>query len=198
MVLLRGLLYVGFVAAVIVGWYFNKRREARPIHNTTEPEINLDTLEAIIDALDSQRWTIRLKAVEALCNDNNPQTLQHLVDMLEDPVLDVRDAAASGIVAYCTEAVPMLAQVLETGKLNAREVAVKALCDIGTDATVDVLAKALREDESAWVRIPAAQGLGAIGGEKASSALRSALDDPHPDVVQTVQKILKRHTPVTD
>ena len=197
MVLLRGLLYIGFVVAVVAGWYLNRKKAARTEYSTTEPEINLDTLEAIIGALDSQRWTIRLKAVEALRNENNPQTLQHLVDMLEDPVLDVRDAAVSGIVTYGTQAVPRLAQVLETGKLNAREAAVKALCEIGTDATVDVLAKALQEDESAWVRIPAAQGLGAMGGEKASFALLSALDDPHPDVVQTVETILHQNAPLS-
>lgn len=190
MVLLRSLLYIGFVVAVVGGWYLNRMKESRTEHRTPETEINLDTPDAMIAALDNPRWKIRLQAVEALYNENNPQALQHLIDMLDDPVLDVREAAASGIVAYGTEAVPRLAQVLETGKLNAREAAVKALCDIGTGATVDVLAKALQEDESAWVRIPAAQGLGAIGGEKATIALQNALHDPHSDVVQTVETIL--------
>ncbi len=185
MILLRGLLYLGFVIVIVAGWYLNKRKEL-----SAKPEIILDTPEAIVAALDNPRWIVRLKAVEALCDENDPQALNHLLDMLHDRVIDVRDAAAAGIVAYGTEAIPRLARVLETGKLNAREAAVKALCDISTEETVDVLAKALREDESAWVRMPAAQGLGVIGGEKASFALLTALEDPHPDVVQTVETIL--------
>ena len=50
MALLRGLLYIGFVVAVIVAWYRNKRKESRAEHHTTEPEINLDSPEAVAAA----------------------------------------------------------------------------------------------------------------------------------------------------
>ena len=48
----------------------------------------------------------------------------------------------------------------------------------------------LKEDESAWIRVPAATSLGKIGGEEASFALIEALEDPHEDVVQAVEAAL--------
>lgn len=196
MILFRSLLYIGFVIAVLVGWYFNGRKQSYTDLPSTDLETPLDTSEAIDIALKQPHWKTRLLAVEQLRNGDSPQAFPHLIAMLDDPVFDVRQAAAQGIIHYADEAIPHLADVLEMGRLNAREMAIKTLCAIGTDATVDVLAKALQNDESAWVRIPAAEGLGAIGGEKALFALLNALDDEHPDVVKTVESALHHNMPI--
>jgi HEAT repeat protein len=44
--------------------------------------------------------------------------------------------------------------------------------------------------ESAWVRSPAAQALGQLGGDEALHALIHWLSDTHPDVKQAVRAAL--------
>ena len=187
MALLRSLIYIGFIVAVIASWYFNKKKNSRKTLHTPEQTRTLDTPEAIAAARKDPHWKIRLMAVQAHHTIDDPDRLQSLLDMLDDPVLAVREAAADGIQQYGDDAVAGLATVLKTGKLNAREMAVKTLCDIGSVATVDILANALYEDESDWVRIPAAIGLQQLGGDQATSVLTQALSDANQDVVRAAE-----------
>lgn len=201
MALMRGLIYIGFVVAVLVSWYVNNNRKVSKPHQThaSQPEIIFTTPDDITKALEHTRWSIRLAAVETLRRqDDTPQRLQYFIDRLDDPVIDVREAAVAGIIAYENEALPHLAQVLNTGKLDAREAAVKALCEIGTPETSPILVNALQQDESAWVRIPAAQGLGQMGGAQALKALRAALDDTHLDVAQAAREALQKNHALID
>ncbi len=191
MVLLRALLYIGFVVAVVASWVMNRQKhsetpkEIRPKATTT-----FESVESVFDALNRSEWQTRLAAVAVIKADNHPYTLEHLLSMLNDPVFDIREAVAKKIATYGNQALDGLDDILQNGSLNARESAIEAVCDIGTPETVDILIRALQNDDSAWVRIPAVYGLKAIGGESAREALQHALKDPHPDVVKTVERII--------
>lgn len=190
MALLRSLMYAGFIVAVIGGWFLNRRKSGQDQKPEDTPLIDLTDPAALPAALHHTRWQYRLAAVEALRGDLSPNTLSTLINMLDDPVLEVRETASAGIAAFGDTAVPALDEVLATGKLPARESAIQTLQAIATPATIPLLIKALRDDQSAWVRMPAAKALASIGGAEADVALRNALQDPHPDVVATVDGLL--------
>lgn len=189
MVQMRGLMYVGFALAVLVTWFINRRRNARA-NNPINKEDALKTPETIDEALKHPRWTVRMEALESLQNSDDVEALSYLIKMLHDPVNDIRQAAINAIVRYGNQALGGLITVMDTGGLNAREACVKTLCDIGTPETVDLLITAL-QDESAWVRIHAVQGLSAVGGDRARQALEGARTDEHPDVVKAVLNALQ-------
>lgn len=198
MALLRSLLYVGFIAAVIGGWFLNRRKSRQEQKPEDAPVIDLADPDALQAALKHARWQYRLAAVAALQQLPGSETLSTLIEMLNDPVLDVREAASDGVAGLGDRAIPALAEVLAVGSLPAREAAIRALCAIGTPATIPLLIQSLQEDQSAWVRIPAAKGLAAIGGNEATAALHEALNDPHPDVSAAVQIALKPKTSITN
>lgn len=196
MVVLRSLLYVGIVVAVVASWYLSHRSKTTATV-PFEPEQTLDPAapEALVAALDHPRWQVRLEAVKALADPADAASLNRLLAMLADPVLEIRDAAATQIARFGDGAIAPLEQILATGKLNTREAAIMTLCHIGSPATLAPLVHVLAKDESAWIRIPAAQQLGVLGGGQAIAALTQALADPHPEVVRAARAALSLHPP---
>ncbi|MCA9885546.1 MAG: HEAT repeat domain-containing protein [Anaerolineae bacterium] len=184
----RGLVYVAFIAIVAIGWLLKHRQSANK-HQAAET-VSLDSAEAIRDALKSPGWQTRLSAVKELAHQHSPDNLNALVDLLSDADPSVRDVALDAILPYGESAVPGLVTVLEHGNLEAREAAAKALQHLHPGSAVLALITALAHDESAWVRVPAAQALGAIATDEAAEALIHALDDPHADVVKAVRAAL--------
>lgn len=190
---LRALMYAGMILLFIIGWVMQRRNQNRPKHqNTRPPDVVLESPKDITNALYHTHWGIRLAAIEKLQVNNDPKTLKLLLRMLKDEDNDVREAAANALIPYGDQAIVGLASILSTSTLEAREVAIKTLRGIGTPATIPVLVKALQEDASGWIRVPAAESLGVLGGDEACNALISALDDPHPDVQLAVQKALQQ------
>lgn len=195
MAALRSLIYVGFAFVMIAAWFVNQRKRSNLPDYGADSKVEVDTSKFTGEGIAHPQWRHRLKAVEVLrTQEHSADTLNTLIRLLDDTVFDIREAAAVGIVQYGNAAIPGLAQVLAIGKLDTRETAIQTLCKIGTPETIPVLIRALQEDESAWIRIPAAIGLGEIGGEAASAALSTALEDPHPDVVAATKTALNIQT----
>jgi HEAT repeat protein len=184
---------MGLIVLAVAGWIFNNRKKASAPHNperhTTFDDSTSDDPEM---ALQHPHWQVRLKAVRMIRQHQSPENLQLLITMLSDSDNDVREAAAEGILVYQQQALEGLAKTLQESVLHAREAALHILIRLNHPNSTPVLVNALLHDESAWVRIPAAQALGEISSQEAVEALGQALSDPHPDVVQTARSALER------
>ena len=187
---LRSLLYVGFIVAVVVGWYTNRRKGSGTAQHPQSKSL-LKMPESINDALNHSTWMIRLQALQTLLEDPTTNIIDTLLKMLADPIPDIRSLASAELVAYGEEALEGLNEILDTNNLSARESVIQTLVAMHSSVTIPLLVKALLHDESAWVRTPAAEGLGAIGGEEASGALIRALGDTHPEVLKAVRQALQ-------
>lgn len=141
-------------------------------------------------ALQDSHWQTRLQAVQEISAQPSAENLGLLLSMFSDADSDVREAAAAGVERYGPDALDGLHVILSTGNLNAREMAVHSLYKLEDSHSTPALSNALLHDESAWVRIPAAQTLGKLGGDEALKTLIQALSDTHPDVKQAVRTAL--------
>jgi HEAT repeat protein len=183
-------MYIGFVVVAIASWVMNRQRNQHArtkIKSSIQQKQQMPTQQAITDS----NWTIRLQALETLLQEQPSNLLDILLGLLEDTVIDIRSLAASGIVPFGDDAIDGLAHVLQTGSLPARESAIQALLAIDTPDITPVLIQTLQTDESAWVRVPAIQGLALRGGDDATQALVDALNDTHPDVQTAVHQALQ-------
>lgn len=173
-ILMRGGIYILFIIGAAVAWFLKRRQRA----NTNQVMISADPIEPL-DALRHPYWQMRLEAVQELAQRKQPEDLSHLITMLNDTDSDVRDAAVEGVGAYGAVAVPYLSTLLADGHLRSREAAARALGLIGDAGALPALINALN-DESAWVRIQAANALGQLEtNEEALSALAQALEIEH-------------------
>ncbi len=185
----RGLIYVVFVAVVAVGWLLRRRRmHARP----SRRDVVAENLKAVGGALDHPRWQLRLAAVRALGNHPDADLLPRLAVMLGDPDSDVRDAVVE-ILSTSGAAVRVeIVHELQEGRLDARIAAARVLRNLADPGAIPALMTALRNDESAWVRIPVAQALGKFHTDAVIDALAAALDDPQADVAAAAAEILRQ------
>ena len=186
-ILMRGGIYILFIIGVVVSWLMKRN----PKKYTPSNSIPAETPTDIHQALLSRDWRIRLSAVEALGKNQHPEDISLLCRYLNDTDADVREAAATSLAAYGAIAVGALDVVLQNGSTNSREMAVKALALIGNDEALHYLARAMLHDESAWIRIPAAQALAAQNDAKWTETFIRALHDSHKDVYQVAAEALQ-------
>ncbi len=188
---LRGLMYFGFIIVTVAGWYISRRRN-HVAPSDYLPKVPQDAAEITSDTLKHSNWTIRLQALQTLLENPTDDMLNILLEMIDDPIIDIRTLASEALIAYKDEALAGLDNILKTHKLPTRESAMQAVLKIHTPATRPLLIDALLQDESAWIRVPAAQGLGQLGGDEAYQALLLARADSHPDVVEAVNQALEK------
>lgn len=168
--------------------YFSSKRKHTPNKNAPEaPEVSVNP----DNALRHPDWHVREAAVRALKQSDAPNTLTDLAAALNDSDADVREAARQTLEYFGAAAVPVLLDVLHHGRLEARELAAKALRFIGDRDAVPGLVEALL-DTSMWVRIPAAEALGSIGDSQAVSKLIAALNDDETEVQHAAAEALRR------
>lgn len=105
--------------------------------------------------------------------------LARQIQVEPDPL--VREAIVDTIAEFRT---PLAAQVLEAGlsdnDTNVRRHCCQAIGRRGDPATVPVLARVLRNEESIQVRLAAVDALGAINSPDAYTALVTAMEDRDP------------------
>ncbi len=179
----------GMILVTMVGWYMSRRRnKPKPVEPL--PEVPQSATEITSDTLKHSNWTVRQQALNTLLQDPPDDILDTLLEMLDDPVIDIRTLASDALVAYGDEALAGIENILKNNKLESRESAMQTLLKIQTPATLPILIGALH-DESAWIRVPAAQGLGQLGDDEAYQALLLAQNDSHPDVVKAVNQALE-------
>jgi HEAT repeat protein len=187
-ILMRGGIYILFIIGVVVSWLMKRN----PKKYTPPDFIPTETAETDIhQALQSRDWRMRLWAVEELGKNQQPDNIRLLCRYLDDNDADVRETVATSLTVYGAEAVAAISTVLQHGTTNSREMAVKALALIRTDEALHHLAQAMLHDESAWIRIPAAQTLAAQNDAKWTEAFANLLKDNHKDVYQVAADALQ-------
>ena len=102
-------------------------------------------------------WHIRAQAIEQL--EPTPDNIEKLLSLLADADFDVRTTARDKLIAIGTPAVNPLLDVLQQGKLDARQMAAEALGKIGDKTAIHGLVAAT-DDESKWVRLAIVEALG--------------------------------------
>lgn len=188
-VLIRGGIYLIFIVGVAFKWIVTQmdKQKKRDLLNDSESEENwLIKVDDPITQHTSREWRIRLSSLQMLAENPNSQNIPTLIEHLSDEVYDVREAAVSALIAHGEEAIPPTIEVLEGGRLEAREMSVQVLAGLPTKLAISALGRALLQDESSWIRMPAAEALGNISDKATVPTLISALDDPHHDVYSAV------------
>jgi HEAT repeat protein len=182
------------VIGVVAAQWILKRMNADKLKNAEKnpsEEISLTGDEAL-ENLASKDLRTRLRAIQALAESPNLEHVPALVEMLHDTAYDVREAASTALIAHGEEAVMNTITILQEGDIEAREMAIKVLAALPTQASIEALEQALLHDESSWVRIPAAEALGNLGEKANIHALIRALSDQHPDVYQALVHALQQ------
>lgn len=100
-----------------------------------------DTLEYLMAAPPKKPERLRLLLLEVLGNLDNGLVAEHLIGQLDDPVFEVRLAAAAALLKQQPEFVPAsaLAPLLRGSEWQERSIAVDALCRIGDRTAVELL-----------------------------------------------------------
>lgn len=136
---------------------------------------------------------VRERAVRLLGRLDHPAVAVALVQALGDSESSVQRAALAVVTPHHARAEAALpdrvAQLLRHSDWSVRTEAAQALGRLESRDAADVLARALREDDYAFVREAAARSLGRLGGSTAEAALeRAATRDPEPRVRRAAAK----------
>ena len=145
------------------------------------------SLQAVLGASRDGDERVRRLAAISLGRLGDEGALETLIEILGDPVPEVRAAAAGALVQFRERAVPALLDEASRPLAGSPPSlvpileAVRLLGRIGDDRALDPLARVLREGP-AGARLPAAEALGDLGLATGIPALRAALQDPVPGV----------------
>ena len=133
---------------------------------------------AMLEKLASQETRERKSAVRVLGGIRNPDTLNALVNMLSDPMISIRRAAAKSVAKYGDKAIPLLAKEIQssaTDTIVLKQVAL-SLGLINSDKTTSMLTDMLAGD-NILVREAAAKAMGYYPRAKAIPVLKKSLRD---------------------
>jgi HEAT repeat protein len=150
----RGGIYLVFIIGMIITWVMNKYFKHKP-EPIVLPEAENKTEADFIAALSDKDWHLRLWAAEHLQGVATEAALPALVKGLQDDDPDVRDYSGQALIALGKDVSEALAPLMQSRSLETREAAVKVLVALADEKALDILAKVMLEDDSAWVRIPA-------------------------------------------
>lgn len=184
--MIRAIIYIVFVLGAIAGWLVQKFK--RPPKLSKHPQAK--------PSLQHPHWQQRLAALHQLAR--NPENISIFADVMGDRDGNVAEAAAQGLASYGDDAIPLFLTHLNSEQTQVREVCAKYLANFPRADVREALMHSLQTDESAWVRIAAAQALGEISNKQVIAALIDALDDPHAEVVKAIRETLAQiDTPQT-
>lgn len=189
--LMRGGIYLLFVVGVAIRWLF-RRLKSKDNPLAQDDMQTIISKDNAIEYLDSRDWHKRLSAINLLADNPEARHIPALAQHLNDPIYDIREALLLALIAHGQEAVPSVIEMLETGKLETRETAIRILAQLPTSASIAAIEQTLLQDESAWVRLPAVEALAKIGDTSSIATLIDALEDRHPDVYDAVVVALEK------
>ncbi|MEM9800548.1 MAG: HEAT repeat domain-containing protein [Planctomycetota bacterium] len=131
--------------------------------------------DAVLAGIVDDRGLVRVAAAQALGEGDQPQDIDLLMALLEDPDTDVETAAVRSLgerrAARAQEAILLRAVA---GTPSVRVAALRALGSVGGPDAVDALVAGLTDPEERY-HLPAAEGLSRIGTEEAAPLLVSVL-----------------------
>lgn len=139
------------------------------------------SLGAVSRLLNDPRDSMRLIGVRVLRSCKNPRALRHLLQRLDDPSIDVSDAAALQIAlrADADDSLPAL-QAMVSSNGPATLAALATLERIGGSQAEGILLGQLTSSEDPDVVAQAIDSLGMLGCQAAESAIRGRLNDTRP------------------
>lgn len=139
--------------------------------------------ELALEATHSSAPAIRRAAARILGSFGDEAIVPRLRDLSSDSDAQVRDAAIMALALIESEpAEALLRSLCGRDDPRIRATAMRALGQQARSASgIDCLLSGLSDADS-WVRYYAAQGLGKLGEERATSALIACLDDDHGQV----------------
>lgn len=181
--------FVMVILAVIS--YFATKNKPKGVSKPSQPAPAIENPVEAKNALRNSDWHVREAAVRALGQSDDVNAVTDLAAALNDNDDDVREAARQEIEKFGSAAVPVLLNILRSGRFEGQALAAKALGIIGDRSATEGLVEAL-SDKSMWVRVPAAEALGAIGGKQAVVGLIAALSDDETEVQRSAADALRR------
>ncbi len=189
--LMRGGIYLLFIIGIGARWVIKHFSQQKAEAIAEDEKLSEQIKDNPLAYVDEPDWHIRVSAIQALKDNPTAESISTLVEHLNDRIYDVRESACLALIAQGETVIPDVIEVLKSGGLDAREMAIKVLADLPTSESVTAIETALLQDESAWVRLPAVQALAKIGAETSIDTLITALNDRHQDVYQAVVDALK-------
>lgn len=152
----------------------------------------MNDLTTIIEQLKEQNYLQREEAARHLSrmergNFSVKEVIKHLLELLKDPVSEVRQEAIATLGKIGTEdELPELIALLQYPNVDERWTAVVALGEIGSSNALDDLVKCLQEDPIWQIRRAAVQAIYNIGGQRAIDILNQcAINDVNSVVRRT-------------
>lgn len=135
------------------------------------------TLGNQVEALESDDWQIRNRAVIALGEMGSEKVIDYLVRALKDNTWQVRCSAINALGKLKSEKpLKILMTCLDDEVWQVRSCAAEVLGQMGSEKTLKPLVKALR-DNNGYVRGKAIEALGRIGSERTLGELIACLTD---------------------
>lgn len=133
-----------------------------------KPKPTVPDSVAAEDPLSHADWRVRAEAIQNL--DPIEENIETLLPLLDDDDFDVRSAARDSLVTIGKPVVTSLLDVLQNGKLDARQMAAEGLGQTGDNQAVKGLLAATN-DESKWVRLAVVEALGQFKSQTARKGL---------------------------
>ena len=153
-------------------------------------QLSLADTEAVKPALADPDHRVRLQAIRALVNLNEPALIAAAAT---DPSREVRVTTAAALATLADPATaPALAHLATDNDPLVRAAALKAAKALGTPVPLTTLALSAISDPAWQVREGAAEALGAASPDLAVSALIAATTDAHADVRKSAVIALAR------
>jgi HEAT repeat protein len=134
---------------------------------------------AMLEKLLSSETMDRESAARVLGGIGNPENIEPLIALFDDPMIGVRRTASASVACYKDRAIPALVEVIEDNQdeLLILKQAARSLGLIGSDKAAAVLSNLLKANDS-LVREATARSMGSIASPKIIEVLKKALKDP--------------------
>lgn len=150
-----------------------RRRAVLEINDYEPPEV----IDLMILALGDDDWRVRKEAAGVAATMASEKTVVHrlIEEMTQEDNVGLRNAAAEALALSDAEAITELMNQTPTLNASGRKIAIEVLGSSNDPRVESVLIDCL-SDEDDNVRACAAEWLGEVGGEQATTALVACLD----------------------
>jgi len=160
-----------------------------------------ETISALIEALDDEKWEVRRAAIESLGNMKAMAAVPRLLACLDDPEWRVRQGAAFALGYIGEESAheKLILLLKQDKEWRVRQGCAYALSNFPGSKTINAITEALSDGD--WhVQVQAAESLGIIGNLLSEKPLKDALPsaDPRMKLVINIalKKISRKNKPV--